>query len=179
MLELARAASLAGRAEKALNGSMKLLDQATALPPGSAQDALVTKAVHNVNKTTTQFIGSMPLAKQDFGAASKLSKAAELTGTSGLGSVSVRLDDAAESAKGIRLIQSAERYPEIHFTGPMLGPGRSLADTRTSAAATLGKLDSVMPELRSAARGQQIVVAGIGGTGLLGVAGGTAYLASR
>jgi hypothetical protein len=157
----------------------KLLDQAAALNPGTAQSALFGKAVHNVNKTTTQFIGSFPLAEQNFGAASRLSKAAELTGTSGLGSISTKLDEAATSARGVRLIESAEHFPEIHFTGPMLGPSRSLADTRSSAQATLQLLGDVMPDLRTAARGQQIAVAGIGGAGVLAAAGGTAYLVSR
>lgn len=179
MLELARAARLAGRAEKALAGSAKLLDQAAALTPGTAQDSLFSKAVRGVNKTTTQFIGSFPLVEQNFSAATRLSKAAELTGISGLGSISSRLDDAATSAKGVRFIKSAERFPEIYVTGPMLGSTRSLADAGGSAHATLQQLSDVMPELRAAARGQQLAVTAVGGAAVLGAAGGTTFLVTR
>ncbi len=179
MLELARAAHLAGRAERALAGSAKLLDQAAALSPGTAQNSLFSEAVRTVNKTTIESLGFYPFAKQSFGAATRLAKAAEFTGVAGLGSVSSRLDEAAASAKGVRFLETAERYPEIHFTGPMLGPERSLDDARGSAKTTLEQLRAVMPELRTAARGQQLVIAGVGGAAALGAVGGTAYLVTR
>lgn len=210
MLNLARAASTAGRAHKAIVRSAGLLDQAAALPAGSpAQNRLIEKAVNSVNRTTFKTVlpsmeervaQNTVRIEQRFQSARQLADASRRVATPGLRHVNGKLSEASTDALGIRVTSSATNgyysagtprglnaadvdvlkgAPRIDLILSAPHVSRPLADMRASAASARQQLDLVMPELRTAARGQRLVAAGVGGVAALGTVGGAAYLASR